>query len=251
MGNYCKDYKEIKVLEVKKLSVRADKHLILKDVDLSVGEKDIIVLFGPNGSGKSTLVKAILGLSGFQVLKGDILFDGKSIKQLSVSDRVGLGIGIMFQHPPKIHGVKLLQIAEYLEKDKTRIKELARELRVEDFLGRDVNLDLSGGEIKRAELFQILLQKPKLLMIDEPESGVDIENISVMGNALNRYLQLSGCGCLVITHTGYILEYVKAKKGCAMLDGSICCYEEPEKIFRTIQRYGYERCKNCECEAEE
>lgn len=251
MGNYCKGYKEIKVLEVKKLSVRADKRLILKDVDINVAEKEVVVLFGPNGSGKSTLVKAILGLSGLDVVNGDILFKGKSIRQLSVSDRVKLGMGIMFQHPPKIHGVKLQQIAEYLEKDRSRIKELARELRVEDFLGRDINLDLSGGEIKRAELFQILLQKPRLLMLDEPESGVDIENISIMGNALNKYLQLSGCGCLVITHTGYILEYVKAKRGCAMLDGSICCYSEPEKIFSTIQKYGYERCKNCECEAGE
>jgi len=242
---------ENKMLEIKNLTVKAGAQTILDNLHLKVEENDTVVLFGPNGSGKSTLIKAILGISGFTAAKGDMLFKGISLKKLSISDRVKMGIGVLFQHPPQIHGVKLLQIAEYMEKDNLKIKELAAELKVENFLGRDVNVGFSGGEIKRAELFQVLLQKPKLLLLDEPESGVDIENISVMGNALNRYLLSSKCSCLVITHTGYILEYIKAEKGCVMLNGSICCHSKPEKIFKTIQSYGYEKCKTCECEVEE
>ncbi len=238
------------MLEIKNLSVKAGTHLILDRLNLKVEKKEAVVLFGPNGSGKSTLIKAILGISGFISTKGDILFQGRSLKKLSVSDRVKMGIGVMFQHPPQIHGVKLMQIAEYLEKDTSKIKTLASELKVEEFLERDVNVGFSGGEIKRAELFQVILQKPGLLLLDEPESGVDIENISVMGNALNKYLTSNNCSCLIITHTGYILEYIKAEKGCVMLDGSICCHSKPEEIFKTIHSYGYEKCKTCECEVE-
>jgi Fe-S cluster assembly ATP-binding protein len=192
----------------------------------------------------------VLGLSGFRVVKGDIFFKGKSIKALPVSQRVTMGIGVMFQHPPVIHGVKLRQIAEYLEKDKSKIESLADDLKVTDFLERDINVNFSGGEMKRAELFQILLQKPELLLLDEPESGVDIENISIMGKVLNKYLQASRAGCLIITHTGYILEYINARKGCVMLNGTICCHNKPEKIFSTIHQYGYKKCTTCECEIE-
>lgn len=233
------------MLEIKNLQVATENRQILRGVDLTVHQKDVTVLFGSNGSGKSTLIKTIMGLSGFQVTAGEILFEGADITGLSVSDRVIKGIGIMFQNPPKIHGVTLLQIAEHLEKDKERIQKLAKELKVEEFLERDINVNFSGGEVKRAELFQVLLSKPKLLLLDEPESGVDIENISVMGKALNRYLTTNDCGCLIITHTGHILEYIKAKKGCVLIEGAICCYSKPEKIFHTIQEYGYEKCKTC------
>lgn len=235
------------MLDIKNITVKADDgKTILKDISISVKKSEIFILFGPNGSGKSTLIKAIMGISGYRKQKGSILFAKEEISSLPTSDRANRGLAIMFQRPPGIRGVRLVQLANILSKNEKEIQQLAKVLRIETFLNRDINIDLSGGETKRVELFQVLLQKPKMLLLDEPESGVDIENISLMGKALNDYLEKTGCAALIITHTGYILEYIKATTGCVMMDGSIHCSGNPEKMFGVIQKSGYNRCKKCE-----
>ncbi|RKY34675.1 MAG: ABC transporter ATP-binding protein, partial [Candidatus Omnitrophota bacterium] len=165
---------------------------------------------------------------------------------LPTEERVKLGIGIMFQHPPKIRGVRLEQIAEFLARDGEEIEKLADKLSLRDHLHREINLDFSGGEMKRSELFQVLLQKPKFLLLDEPESGVDIENISIMGEVLNQYLKEVNASALIITHTGYILDYVDANKAYVLIDGKIWCQGNPREIFESIRKDGYEKCKECE-----
>ncbi len=239
------------MLEIKNLTVVGENGSeILKDLSLKIGKGEILVMFGPNGSGKSTLIKTILGISGYKIKKGDIYFEGKEIKNLSISERAKLGIGVMFQQPPAISGVKLYQIAKFLEKDENVIFEYAQKLNLKEFLDRNINVDFSGGERKRSELFQLLLQKPKLLLLDEPESGVDIENVSIMGNVLNDFLKKNRCSALIITHTGYILEYISADRGCVLMNGRICCSDKPDKIFHDIRRSGYEKCKVCKCKVE-
>lgn len=240
------------MLSINKISVITDDGKeILTDFSLEIKEKELVVLFGPNGSGKSTLVKTIMGISGYQIVEGDVLFEGKSIKNLTISERARTGIGIMFQHPPEISGVKLYQIAKYLENDDNVIFNYAKKLKLGEFLDRDINVDFSGGERKRSELFQLLLQKPRLLLLDEPESGVDIENVSIMGNVLNEYLKSNPSSVLIITHTGYILEYISANRGCVLMNGKICCTDKPEKIFEDIRHSGYEKCGVCKCKMDE
>ncbi len=234
------------ILEISKLSVEVEGQTILKNIDLSIKEHSVNILFGPNGSGKSTLIRTIMGFSGYKVVNGDIRFRGKSILALNTDERARAGIGIMFQHPPTIRGVRLAQIAGFLSSQEKRVSQLGRDLNLEPMFSRDINRGLSGGEMKRSELFQLVLQNPFLLLLDEPESGVDIENISLMGKILNEYLKKQRPSCLIITHTGYILDYIEADSGCVMVDGELhCANSSPAEVFRTIKDMGYERCKEC------
>jgi len=233
------------ILQIKNLTVQANQKVILKDIDLDVEKNSTLILFGPNGSGKSTLIKTIMGISGYEIVKGDIFFEGKSIKSLPIHERARLGIGIMFQHPPKVRGVRLEQIANFLSSQEEKIKSLACQLNLDKMFRRELNFDFSGGEMKRSELFQVILQQPKLLLLDEPESGVDLENISLMGGILDFFLKEQKPASLIITHTGYILDYIQATTGCVMIDGAIHCIGHPQEIFETIRKFGYERCRKC------
>ncbi len=233
------------MLRVENLYVEVGGKTVVKDVQLFIKENEVVVLFGPNGSGKTSLVKAIMGFGGYSIKKGRILFKNKDVTFIPIEERVKLGIGLMPQHPPKVRGVKLIQLAEFLCNDRERIKNLAESFLLQDLLYRDVNVDFSGGEIKRSELFQLFLQNPDLLLLDEPESGVDIENISIMGKMLRKYLENKGKSALIITHTGYILDYVPAHKGYVMIEGSLHCVGSPKEIFKRIKEVGYEKCKEC------
>jgi Fe-S cluster assembly ATP-binding protein len=235
------------MLEIKKLFVNIGGKPILNGINLSIKKGEVVILFGPNGSGKSTLIKTIAGFSGYSVTGGSITLNGKSVLEIPTEARVRHGLGIMFQHPPVIRGVKLQQVARYLCKDEAKIDDLAGKLSLRGHLARDINFGFSGGEMKRSELFQLMLQNPDMLLLDEPESGVDLENISIMGKVLDKYLKQEGKSALIITHTGYILDYVKATRGCVMIDGRFWCAGDPKEMFRNIRSKGYEHCKVCEC----
>lgn len=235
------------LLEITDLSISIGGKPILKGINLTVSAQDTMILFGPNGSGKSTLLRAIMGLGGFSVTGGDIVFKGKRLNDLPIEERVRSGLGVMYQHPPAIRGVRLRQIARFLCADEAKIGQLASRLFLCDHLDRDVNAGFSGGEMKRAELFQLLLQDPDLILLDEPESGVDLENIGIMGKALGEYLAAPGKSAFIITHTGYILDYVAAAHGCVMLAGEFHCVGDPKKMFADIKQSGYENCTVCTC----
>lgn len=233
------------MLEVNGLTVQVGGRPILQGIQFSVGADRPAVLFGPNGSGKSTLLKAIMGFEGYEVTRGDIVFKGRRLNGLTTDERVRLGLGIMYQHPPQIRGVKLSQIAAFLSPQPERVSGLAQRLSLERHLGREINLGFSGGEMKRSELFQLMLQDPDLILLDEPESGVDLENISIMGRAINEFLRQPGKSALMITHTGYILDYVPSQNGCMMIGGKLWCVGEPKEMFESIRKFGYEKCKEC------
>jgi len=233
------------MLEIRNLSVEVAGNLIIKNLNLDVRRGETMILFGPNGSGKTTLIKAIMGFEGYSIKEGEIIFKEKKLNSLSTEERVKLGIGIMHQHPVKIRGVKLHQIAEFLCPDREKIKKFAEQLFLEEHMHRDINIGFSGGEMKRAELFQVILQEPDLLLLDEPESGVDIENIGIMGKILNDYLKNKDKSALIITHTGYIMDYLSADRGCVMFEGRIWCMGNPKEIFESIKKAGYLKCKEC------
>ncbi|MFA6384025.1 MAG: ATP-binding cassette domain-containing protein [Candidatus Omnitrophota bacterium] len=233
------------MLEVNNLSVQVGGKTILKDINFNIKKDVPAVLFGPNGSGKSTFLKAIMGFEGYKIAKGDIVFKGQRINDKSIEDRVKMGMGIMYQHPPQIRGVKLAQIAHFLSDDRKHIADLTTRLSLTEHMERDINMGFSGGEMKRSELFQILLQDPDLLLLDEPESGVDLENISIMGKVLNEFLNMPGKSALMITHTGYILDYVRSDNGCVMIEGKLWCVGNPKEMFTSIRKFGYDKCKEC------
>lgn len=240
---------------IENLSIRIGKHEILKDINLCIEPGKLLILLGPNGSGKTSLLMAIMGMPNYEITRGRIVLNGEEIQDLPIDERARLGIGMMYQRPPSIKGVKLRQMAEISSKDGMDIECLACQLNLEKHLDRDVNLGFSGGEIKRSEMLQLLAQRPQLALFDEPESGVDLENISLLGDAINQLMekdnpQTDKMG-LIITHTGFILDYVKADRGCVLIDGALRCLGNPRDIITTIRKSGYEECVACHLKSPE
>ena len=242
------------MLEIKELSVAVDEREILHNINLSIEAGGTHVLFGPNGGGKTTLLMTIMGLPKYQVTKGSIIFKDKDIVGLPVDERARLGVGISLQRPPVVHGVKTRDMVTACaggRASEETITGVAAKTNMTELMDREINYGFSGGEIKRSELMQLLAQSPDLALLDEPESGVDLVNIALIGELINELLQKqhpirdrkrSG---LIITHTGHILDYVNARTGYVMLDGTIVCEGDPHEILETIKDKGYEECKKC------
>jgi len=242
------------VLSIKQLAVGVENKQILHDIDLEIRSGETHVLFGPNGSGKSTLLMAIMGFPRYQISKGNIFFKGRDITMLPLDERARLGIGMSFQRPPVVRGVKTRDMVAACLKgqgNEKSIGRLAEKADLIDFLDRETNYGFSGGEIKRSEMMQLLAQKPELSLLDEPESGVDLVNIALIGELINELLQKNRRirdrkhAGLIITHTGHILDYVNASTGYVMLDGRIICQGDPHEILATIKEKGYEECAKC------
>ncbi|BAT71721.1 Fe-S cluster assembly ATP-binding protein [Thermosulfidibacter takaii ABI70S6] len=252
------------MLKVENLRVKVQGKDILHGIDLEVPKGKVITLMGPNGSGKTTLIMTIMGFSGYEVVDGKIWFKGIDITHLPVYERVKLGIGLAFQRPPVIKGVKTKQIVEIAANARGRQVdpyELAKEVNMMDFLERDVNDGFSGGEMKRSEILQLMAMDPDLLLLDEPESGVDLESIALLGRAINKILGREveprpdksikevkkeySKSALIITHTGHILNYVNADLGYVLINGRIVCSGNPRDILKTVEKYGYKECERC------
>ena len=242
------------MLEIKNLTVKVGGVVILENISLCIPAGETHLLLGPNGSGKSTLLRAIMGIGELEIISGQIKFLGKDITRLPTHERAKLGIGIAMQKPPALPEVTLQRLAEVLsDRYKSSWQELADDLDCGYLLARGLNDKFSGGESKRAELFQLLIQHPQLLLIDEPESGVDLENIAVVGKALNTLLKPEKVkdrehAGLIITHTGYILNYINADRGYVLVKGKIICEGNPRDLFEEINNHGFEGCVVCaEC----
>ena len=242
------------MLEIKQLSVAVDGKGILQDISMSIRTGETHVLFGPNGSGKTTLLMAIMGFPKYRVTKGSIIFKGKDITRLPLDERARLGVGMSFQRPPVVRGVKTRDMLAACLRGRGNeqiISQLAGKVNLADFLDREINYGFSGGEIKLSELMQLMAQKPELTLLDEPESGVDLVNIALIGQLINKLLEkdcpirLRKCLGLIITHTGHILDYVNARTGYVMCGGRIGCEGDPHEILATVREKGYEECVRC------
>ena len=242
------------MLEIKNLTVEVGGKRVLKNVNLSVLPGSTSVLFGPNGSGKSTLLSTVMGLGNYNVIEGQILFKGVDITHMPINERAKMGIGLMSQRPPNLSGVTLHDIIKVSSHGKVDPKTLASRLNMESFLDRDVNVGFSGGEIKRSELLQLSAQDPDMFMLDEPESGVDLESIERVGNMVHDLLSGGKCAgkresygksALVITHTGQILDYIEADHGFVLCGGTVTCTGNPRELLKDIRTKGYEECIKC------
>jgi Fe-S cluster assembly ATP-binding protein len=249
------------MLQIEDLQVKVGDKEILKHIDLEIHQGETHILFGPNGSGKTSLLMTIIGYPQYRVTGGKMVFKGEDITHMPIDERAQLGIGVSYQRPPTIHGVKTRQMVQICAKEEVDPEALAAKVNFSEFLERDINAGFSGGEIKRSELLQLMAQDADILLFDEPESGVDLENISLIGSAISELLQrdfkLSAEKSrkklheertkmgLIITHTGFILDYVTADRGQLLYNGELTCASNPREIFKCISEVGYEECVRC------
>jgi Fe-S cluster assembly ATP-binding protein len=239
------------ILDVKDLTVSIEGKIILKNLTFGLKQGESHILFGPNGSGKTTLIGALLGLPSYEIVSGKIFFMGKDITTKSTDERAQLGIVASFQSPPEIAGVKLADLLKLCLGKKTEENFSPEEQRrievfkLTDFLNRDMNVGFSGGERKRSEILQLIFLKGKLLLLDEPDSGVDVESLKLIASELQNYIERTGSATLLITHKGDIMDYIKAKYGCVLLNGNFHCFNEPMRMYEDIKNYGYEECVAC------
>ena len=235
-------------LEIKDLVVEVAGKRLLDGINMEICEGEIHVVFGPNGSGKSSLINTIMGLPSYCVTHGEIRFRGEPILDLSISERARLGISLAFQQPPTVSGVSLSALFKAMEIDGERIEELAKDLNMGEHLNRNINAGFSGGEMKRGEMLQLLAQKPELVLLDEPESGVDVDSIQLLTQITRRLFQKEipirerTTGGIIVTHTGSILEHLHANRGYVMINGRLMCSGAPLDIFTQIRRHGFGAC---------
>jgi Fe-S cluster assembly ATP-binding protein len=240
-------------LKITDLHVSAEDKEILKGLDLHVPAGEVHALMGPNGSGKSTLANAIMGHPAFEVTSGSIEFDGKDITETATEDRARAGLFMAFQYPVAIPGVtvaKYLRMAVNAQREATGEPEVKLKdfrLMTEEameladipraFSSRYLNDGFSGGEKKRMEILQLALLRPKLAVLDETDSGLDIDALRVVADGVNRF---SGpdMGVLIITHYQRILHYVKPDFVNVMYEGRIVKQGGPE-LVTTLEEKGY------------
>ena len=242
------------LLEVCDLSVNAGERPVLSGVCLTILPGEVHILLGPNGGGKTTLLMAIMGMPGYRVTSGRILFSGADITALPADQRARGGIALSFQRPPTVRGVTVRTLLSELLVRRgaaaPSLEELSGAIGTGALLDRDLNVGLSGGEVKRSELLQLLALDPALALFDEPESGVDLDSIAVVGGGMRRLLGRSGGAsakaALIVTHTGHILREVPADRGHVLVRGRIVCRGEPRALFADIRVHGYEGCLACE-----
>ena len=221
------------LLEIKDLHVNVEDKEILDGVDLSIGSDETHVLMGPNGTGKSTLGYAITGHPRYTVISGSILFDGEDITELSVDERAKKGIFLSFQNPIEVPGVTLSSfIRSALEqKSGKRIrlwdfkKKLSETMKLlsmdESYAERDLNVGFSGGEKKKAEILQMLMLEPKLAILDETDSGLDVDAVRTVSKGVQLYRERVHGSLLIITHSTRILEALTVDAAHIMEKGVI------------------------------
>jgi Fe-S cluster assembly ATP-binding protein len=223
-------------LEIKDLYVEVDKKEILKGLSLKIEHGEMAAIMGPNGSGKSTLASVLAGKDGYDVISGSIEYLGNDLLQMSTEDRASEGVFLAFQYPVEIPGVATstfvrtalnaqrrnrgedeLDAIEFLKLARQRAKELEMS---EDFFQRAVNVGFSGGEKKRAEVFQMSMLSPTLAILDETDSGLDIDALKIVAEGVNKLRdnKLSG---IVITHYQRLLDYIKPDTVHILADGKI------------------------------
>ena len=237
-------------LEIKDLCVETENKEILNEFNLSIHEGEIHAIMGPNGVGKSTLSKVIIGYPDYSITKGDILVNNKSIKSLNINGRSKLGIFLVYQNPISIDGVTTSElikasidsIGEYqgLYKYVLELESNADKLDIDkEMLHRSFNVGFSGGERKKTEILQILMLKPKFIILDELDSGLDVDSLKIVSNVLNDYLRENPkTSVLIITHYTRILDYIRPNFVHMMKDGKIVKSGDFE-LSKLIEKYGY------------
>jgi Fe-S cluster assembly ATP-binding protein len=241
------------LLEINDLHVNVENKELLRGVNLGVQPREIVAVMGHNASGKTTLALTLAGFPQYRVTKGRIEFLGEDIAGKTIDERARMGMALAFQSPPSIRGIKLgdfISLAGGVNPwtpkpgdDVQLAKKMLEKVNLEPALyaGRELNVGFSGGERKRSELAQIFAMKPRLLILDEPDSGVDIDSLKIVGNALKEFYEENNCSVIVITHHRHILQYLRPTRVHIMSNGKIVMTGEYDELMPKIEELGYER----------
>ena len=247
-----------KVLTIENLHVAIDGKEILKGVDLTIRQGEVHALMGPNGSGKSTLSYALMGHPNYEVTEGTATIDGVDLLDLEPDERAKAGVFLAFQYPTSIPGVTVANFLRHAVtnvrnpgrkegEDLISMRDFRKELRAEmdelgmdpDFARRYLNEGFSGGEKKRAEVLQLAMLRPAFAILDETDSGLDIDAVRIVSEGVNKVAAKSGTGVLVITHYQRILNYIKPQFVHILFGGKIVENGGPE-LVETLEREGYD-----------
>ena len=240
------------LLEIRDLHAGIDGNEILKGIDLKIGPGEIHAIMGRNGSGKTTTANVIMGHPDFDVERGDVILEGESLLELEAWVRAREGVFLSFQYPQAVPG---LQVGNFLRKSVASVRgedeakgsafreELTSAMESLDiprsFMSRYVNDGFSGGEKKRFEILQLMLLKPRLAVLDETDSGLDIDGIRTVSEGVNTAIRGTDSAALIITHYSRILEHVQPDMVHVLLDGRIVASGGPELATKLEER-GYE-----------
>ncbi len=242
---------EIKNLHVSVITDQGNKQ-ILNGIDLTVRSGEIHAIMGPNGSGKSTLAYSVAGHPKYEVTEGEILLDGENVLEMSVDERARAGLFLAMQYPVEVPGVS---VSNFLRTAKTAISGEAPKLREwvgelktamgnlrmdQDFTERNVNEGFSGGEKKRHEILQLELLKPKIAILDETDSGLDVDALRIVSEGVNRAHTNNNLGVLLITHYTRILNYIKPDFVHVFVNGKLAEQGGAELAAR-LENEGYDR----------
>lgn len=238
-------------LKIEDLHVEVEGREILRGINLEIKSGEVHALMGPNGSGKTSLSLAIMGHPKYKIIKGKILLDGEDITNLETHEKAKRGLFLAFQNPIEITGVRLstLLVTEYNKVGGvnasameviSKIRNISKEVGLADsLLNRGVFEGFSGGEKKRVEILQMLILKPKIAILDEPDSGVDVDGLRTISYFINKLKDEMNVGYLIITHYRRILDYVKADKVHVLYRGKIIA-EGGMELAKLIDEKGYE-----------
>jgi Fe-S cluster assembly ATP-binding protein len=246
------------LLEISKLKVVVKEKKIINSLDLSVKYGEIHVIMGPNGAGKSTLAHVITGKEGYEILSGTIKYLGQDIKDMSIDERARLGIFLAFQYPIDIPGItwnsflKAAVNATRKSKGKDEVdaisflkelRENAKALQIdEDFLKRSVNQGFSGGEKKKFEVLQILMLKPKLIIMDETDSGLDVDALKIVSENIKKYHSKENA-IIIITHYQRLIDYIDTNYVHIFYNGRIVKSGDRE-LAKEVELSGYDKMLN-------
>ena len=240
---------EIKMLEIKDLSVEVDGKEVLKKINLKLEKGKVYALMGPNGSGKSSLANTLMGNPKYKILSGKILINGEDITNLPVHERAKKGLFLSYQNPVEISGVTVsnfLRIAfNSLNEKKISLldfqkllQEKAKELGIDEkFLTRYLNEGFSGGEKKKTEILQMLVLNPSIVVLDETDSGLDIDSIKTVSEGIKKFVDKNKI-IMIITHYRRILDHINPDKVFVMVNGEIVA-EGGKKIVDELEEKGY------------
>lgn len=240
------------LLKVEGLSVDVDDQEILHGIDLSIKKGETHVLMGPNGAGKSTLGNALMGNPKYKITNGSIFFDGKDILQDTTDQRARDGMFLSFQNPLEVPGISLgnfiRNALEQRTKKRIRLwdfkKEMKKAMEVlqmdESYADRDLNVGFSGGEKKKAEILQLLMLKPSFAILDETDSGLDVDAVRTVSKGIEEYQKNKKGALLIITHSTRILESLHVDQTHVLVDGKIAASGDASMV-EEINEYGFEQ----------
>ena len=241
-----------KILEIKDLHVSAEDKEILHGINLTVNKGETHVLMGPNGAGKSTLGYALMGNPRYKVESGNIIFEGQDIVDKAANKRAAMGMFLSFQSPVEVPGISLERFLKNALEQKTKNpirlwdfhKELEKAMEVlnmdKEYARRDLNVGFSGGEKKKTEILQMLMLKPTLAILDETDSGLDVDAIHTVSMGVNEYQKDKKGSLIIITHNTRILEYLHVDAAHIICDGKVVATGDAS-LIEDVNKNGFER----------